>query len=519
MVAAMVLVIGLGAVLGMLMTADHVISNTRYRQEETSIAREVLEDSRSLAYTQLTPSTIAPALQSQVPGSSLSGSTLVVRRALSPSTAAPVAFNVSFNACSLDSPSDGYGNHDSPPLSGGVWCPDVAPDGTADANPDDYKRLSVTVTPTTRTTPTVQQTVLIYSLPVNGPAVSCLSTTASCPGSNPPSQQTGTSMTFNVTTTTTADRIRWLINGNPPPASQIANGAFDPYTPSGTGSSFTWVYPTTTYGGTTYTIDGTYTITAVAYDANGNSGTRSSLVVNVNEHTVLPPASVTAGWNDLMGGVDIQWLPSVDQDVLYYKVYHVYGGVTYWVNTCGNNGQVSGDSCTDTSAILSAQAPPLPASRPTCTVSGSPLQPQSYTTPNRYYVLGFDTDPTTGLARQSTFTTVAADANLCNHPPNAPSNLQLTPSSGQLQLNWTAPSTQDPDSGDSIQAWRIYRWPATGTATDPGSRYQLVGTSTGSPVTSYTDTSPDPGGVTQDYCVTAVDTHLDESSCSNTQSG
>ena len=54
---------------------------------------------------------------------------------------------------------------------------------------------------------------------------------------------------------------------------------------------------------------------------------------------------------------------------------------------------------------------------------------------------------------------------------------------------------------------------------DPGSRYQLIGTTSGSPVTSYTDTSPDPSGVTQSYCVTAVDTRLDESSCSNTVTG
>jgi hypothetical protein len=55
----------------------------------------------------------------------------------------------------------------------------------------------------------------------------------------------------------------------------------------------------------------------------------------------------------------------------------------------------------------------------------------------------------------------------------------------------------------------------------PGSRYQLIGATngSGSTVTSYTDSSADPGGVTQDYCVTAVDTHLDESSCSNVASG
>jgi hypothetical protein len=243
-------------------------------------------------------------------------------------------------------------------------------------------------------------------------------------------------------------------------------------------------------------------------------------VVNVNEHTVLPPSSVTAGWNDLMGGVDVQWLPSVDQDVLYYKVWHQYGSgpgaVTTQVTTCGNGGNVSGTSCTDTAGILNSENPPIPSSRPTCT---NPAQ--SYTTANTYYIVGYDTDPSTGLPRPSTFSSPLSDANLCNHPPNppVPNSLTATSSGGNIQLSWTAPSPGDPDAGDSIQDWRIYRWAATGSMSDPGSRYQLIGTSTSSPVTSYTDTSADPGGVTQNYCVTAVDTRLDESSCSNVVTG
>jgi hypothetical protein len=214
-----------------------------------------------------------------------------------------------------------------------------------------------------------------------------------------------------------------------------------------------------------------------------------------------------------MGGVDIQWLPSVDQDVLYYQVYHTYNGSTYLVSTCGTSGQVSGTSCTDTSSVLSAQAPPSSGSRPTCT-----NPPQSYTTANTYYVVGYDTTPGTGAARASTFSSPQSDANICNHAPGAPKNLTATPSGGTIQLSWKAPAQADPDTGDSIQDWRIYRW-ASGGWNDPGSRYQLIGTSTSSPVTSYTDSSPDPGGVTQNYCVTAVDTHLDESSCSGSVSG
>jgi len=493
LVAAVVLVVGLGGLLQMLVTADHAISTTRLRQEETSLAREVLEDARGLASTQLTPTTIAAALQPAVPQATLSGSNLVVTRAVS-SSGSPTSFNISFNVCDLDDPSDGSGNHSSPPANGGVWCPDVGSNGTKDSNPDDYKRLSVTVTPSNRSTPTLQQTILIYSRVVNGPAVTCLSTSATCPGPSV-TVTSGSSLTFNLTTTAVAARIQWLVNGNTPPSAQIGSGSTDPYAPSGTSSSFTWSFPT---------ADGTYAIAAVAYDANGNSGTRSTVVVTLNRHPVIAPTSFSAGWNDLTGGVEAQWVPSVDQDVLYYRVYRQYGSkAAQLVTTCGN---VNGTSCAD--APEAAFAPPLPSARPNpCTSSA-----QTYTTTDYYWVVGVDTDPSTGAPRESTAQSPRVDANLCDHQPYAPSTLSGTLNNGQLSLSWDAPSPATPDSWNSIQAWRVYRWPASRGAQIPGDRYQLVGNSPAA--TSYTDGSPDPGGVQQSYCVTAVDAHLNESPCS-----
>ncbi|MGN6188354.1 MAG: prepilin-type N-terminal cleavage/methylation domain-containing protein [Conexibacter sp.] len=493
LVAAVVLVVGLGGLLQMLVTADHAISTTRLRQAETSLAREVLEDARGLSSTQLTSTAIASALQSTVPQATLSGSNLVVSRAVA-SSGTPTRFSIAFNACVLDSPSDGYGSHSSPPASGGTWCPDVAASGTQDSNPEDYRRVSVTVTPSDRSTPTVQQTILIYSRVVNGPAVTCLSTSATCPGPNV-TITSGSSLTFNVTTTAVAARIQWLVNGNTPPSAQIASGSTDPYAPSGTSSSFTWSFPT---------ADGTYAIAAVAYDSNGNSGTRATVVVTLNRHQVIAPTSFSAGWNDLTGGVEAQWVPSVDQDVLYYRVYRQYGSnAAQLVATCGN---VNGTSCAD--APESAFAPPLPSARPNpCTSSA-----QTYTTTDYYWVVGVDTDPTTGAARESALQSPRVDANLCDHQPYAPSTLSGTLSSGQLALSWNAPSPAASDSWNSIQAWRVYRWPSSRSVQIPGDRYQLVGNSPAA--TSYTDGSPDPGGVQQSYCVTAVDTHLNESPCS-----
>jgi prepilin-type N-terminal cleavage/methylation domain-containing protein len=494
LVAAVVLVVGLGGLLQMFITADQVISTTRLRQEETSLAREVLEDSRGLAPTQLTSTAIASALQPVVPQATLSSSNLVVIRSVSSFNQ---SFNVAFTVCDLDDPSDGYGSHSSPPASGGVWCPDVGSSGSQDSNPDDYQRLSVTVTPSDRSTPVVQQTILIYSRPVNGPAVSCLSTSGTCPGPNV-TVTSGSSLTFNVTTTAVASSIQWLVNGNRPPSGQIPTGFPDPYAPSGTSSSFTWSFPT---------ADGTYTITAVAYDVNGNTGTRSTVVVNLNRHQVIAPTSFNAGWNDLTGGVEVQWVPSADQDVLYYHVYHQYGNtMPVLVTTCGAGGNVTGTSCAD--APEAAFAPPIPSARPNPCTGPS----QSYTTTDSYWVVGVDTDPTTGQPRESAVQSPNVDANLCDHQPNAPSPLSGTLTSGQLTLTWNAPSPASPDGWESIQAWRVYRWPSSRGVQIPGDRYQLVGNSPA--VTSYTDGSPDPGGAQQRYCVTAVDTHLNESPCS-----
>lgn len=520
MVAAMVLVVGLLALLGMLDVASKATQTNRVRLQATSVAREVIENVRALSYRQLaTPASIASALEPQLtPGATLSGSTITLTRSIGTGGGGSggYAFNVTFTTCSMDDASDGYGDHSSPPASGGTWCADVAPSGTTDSNPDDYKRVSVIVTPTGNGGAArvygVQQTVEIYARAVNGPAVSCL-TTSTCPGVNPPPITSGTSMTFSVTATSLPYEIEWLVNGNPP-GTQDPSGGNGIYTPSGTTSSFTWNIPTTA-GGSNYTIDGIYSITAVALDSNGNSGTRSTLQVTVNEHQVLAPTSFNAGYDGQIGGVDIQWVPSVDQDVLYYHVYHQYGNGSIGLVSCatpsGTVTNVSGTSCTDTSSYMQTEAPPTNTA---CTYQ------QSYTTPNAYWVVGVDRDPN-GNLRESTLPSAHVDANLCDQAPNPPSSLTGSLSNGALNLNWFAPAAPlDPDSasGDTITSWRIYRWPVSQGSTPQlsvANRLQLVGAGSGSSlVTSAADTAPDPGGTAQYYCVTAVDMHLDESPCS-----
>lgn len=509
MIASVVLLVGLLSLLLLVNTANQYTNGNRARQAATNLARDVVENARSLSYTQLTPTGIAAALQPLVNGSTLSGSSLTVTRQLDGSPAQAFTFTVSFNVCSMDDPSDGTGDHSSSPTSGGAWCTDVAASGTTDTEPDDYKRVSVSVTPAAPySTRTSQETVLVPNNGINGPSVTCLSTSASCPGTDQsiatgasPQSPTATpaGITFNVTTSTRPADITWKVNGNPPTTAMVPSGASDPYVPTGTSSSFTW--------NTATVPDGIYQISAAARDSNGNVGSAETIQIKLNRQLATPPAWVNAGFNKNISGVDVQWIPSVDGDIQSYIVYSQVG-----TNTPTQVCQTSGLSCTDLTA-------PTPAGPPACL-----NPPQSYTTPNQYWVVGVDTDPSNGQPRVSTIQSNRVDANLCDHPPKKAATLTGTVNAnGTITLSWALPASPvDPDTGDTIGDWRIYRVAKGAAFAFPGSRYQFIGAtdSSGNWVTSYTDQAPDPGGVQQTYCVTSVDRILQEAGgCSNNWTG
>jgi hypothetical protein len=93
---------------------------------------------------------------------------------------------------------------------------------------------------------------------------------------------------------------------------------------------------------------------------------------------------------------------------------------------------------------------------------------------------------------------------LTNNAPAAPGTLTASGQDDTVVLNWAA-SAGDPDAGDRVDFYRIYR---DGTAY--ANRYDRTGT--GSELT-YTDTQTD--GQQHTYRVVAVDTQLAESALSN----
>jgi hypothetical protein len=106
-----------------------------------------------------------------------------------------------------------------------------------------------------------------------------------------------------------------------------------------------------------------------------------------------------------------------------------------------------------------------------------------------------DTDPSGELREGAESTRVNAYAP--NTPPTAPTGLSgVVEADGSTRLDWTGAST-DPDVGDSVAFYRVYRDGVYYDRTNAGS--------------DLTWTDGDRGGVDHDYHLKAVDTHLAES--------
>ena len=75
---------------------------------------------------------------------------------------------------------------------------------------------------------------------------------------------------------------------------------------------------------------------------------------------------------------------------------------------------------------------------------------------------------------------------------------------GDTRLTWQRPSPEDPDAGDSISFFRIYRDGVT-----MANRFERWFDFSGSPTVTWTDTATN--GVLHSYWVTSVDQNFAES--------
>ena len=129
------------------------ILGNQNRSAANNLARQISETAKQVPYSSLTSTGVLTALQGQIdadpntagmqtdaePGTS--GWQIYAPVRPSDASSKVLTFTVSVSECSVDDSKDGYGVHD-PSMT---WC--GATTGVADSAPEDYKRVSVTITP------------------------------------------------------------------------------------------------------------------------------------------------------------------------------------------------------------------------------------------------------------------------------------------------------------------------------------------------------------------------------------
>ena len=435
LVATTLLIIGVLGLLAMLDTANATTARVRALEGATTLARQVSEAARSIPYRALTPQTIEHALQAQ-PGLAGQGSSadwLIQRRRF--------LYRVTVTVCSVDDPADGMGPHDT-----GLHCANIGAPGVADRNPDDYKRVGVEVSWGTGAALRRVKQVVVINNPgsAGGPAVTAV-TQASPAGS--PVTTAVPALVLAGTTSSPAATMTWSVDG-------VVQA-----TAAGNATDWNFSWPVTQL------VDGTYLVTAQAFDQAGLSGPIRSLTVTLNRFLASPPAGFAGGRNGAI--VDFEWLENPERDIVGYRVFRISLG--------GGNVEVCALTRTTT-----------------CQDKNPPSGPLAY------YLVADDLDAA-GQPRDGAPSSAIA-VTTSNRPPNPPPELGAEEVDGVTELTWTASSPADPD-GDSVAFYRIYR---DGTAF--ADRYDRTGTGA---ELSYRDGDTD--GTPHEYHVVAVDGQLAES--------
>jgi hypothetical protein len=326
-----------------------------------------------------------------------------------------------------------------------------------DTNPNDYKRIVVLV----RWNKGLGMRYALQSTTVPNPglaaapAITVLSPASKIMG------QGDQVINFSVTLNTPPAAVAWYVDGT---------AQAPPATGSGLNWAFQWDLGPVNYGGSapfaSEILDGTYVVSAKGTDAFGQAGTAKASTVIVNRRAPYPPSNPHAGRNN--GNAYLEWGASSERDVEGYRVYRVQAGGDQLVcsltriTRCRENGMPSGDQ--------------------------------------QYYVVAVDRDAS-GLrdGDHSALVTVPA-ADLAPTTPTWAGAGAVKSGPTSTVLSWNAAS--DPDPGDSVQFYRIYR-----DGTDWINDY--YGRTTNGSTLTYTDSSTN--GDVHTYYVVAVDQSYSES--------
>jgi type II secretory pathway pseudopilin PulG len=450
MVAAFILLVGVGSVIGLLTVANRASANIRARDAATNLARDVIEGARQIPYERVSTPGVITELQ-KLPGlqdASLGGAYTIQRRG--------VTYEIAVDVCVMDDPKDGGG----PRAGTATFCSSSAAPGTADKNPEDYKRVTITASWTRDgVSKRVQQTGIINNPgSSSGPAIRSITPRGYVSPYRIVTEPAGHLITVDLTTSSKPSSVAWFLDGTRQPGVVAPNGG------AGLAWTFTWNIQDV--------VDGAYIVAAEAYNQYGVSGPGRQETIILNRNPPLKPEQLTGG-RSKFGIVELEWTANSERDIVGYEVYR---------------DGAAGPICALDDLKLKTM----------CTDYSPPGDDKLH-----YTVKAFDRDAAGALRAgpASDILEVTKD----NTDPNAPVGLALTQNpDGSTTLKWNRVSPEDPDTGDAWSFFRVYR---DGVAL--GNRFDRYFDNTGGPIVSWTDT--DTGGSSHSYWVTAVDNHFGES--------
>lgn len=447
MVATLVLTVGLLTTYMMLNVAVHSSADVREREEGVSLTRQIVEDARSIPYSQLSSSTLVSMLQAY-PGLANTGTgpTWTIMRPASNGYNYTVTANLTLLP---DSTGKNYIKQVTVTTS---WK-------SFQGNTHQY--TETTLVSSAGQDPGLQASQLQVANPPWG--------LAGIQGTQfaPVVTSTGiTSLTFVVNAAAGTQAIVWTLNGN-------KQTAWNGSVPS---SGTTWTSSAWSLSGLS---DGNYTVGASAEDANGVDGPAITIPIRLIRNVPSAPNVTGDGFNANLPGVsgtvaELQWSANPELNVVGYRLYHgatliCQTSLTTANSSCG----VGGNSawCTTPTACVD-------------------LSPGSTTTNLTYTVRALYYDANNNL-QEGNGTAVS----LTSGAPTAPG--QPTAPTVATQLDNTAIITWSPPVGGApVSFYRIYR-----DGTNYANRYDLIQASSCSAVCSYHDVNRAEG---HGYYVTAV---------------
>jgi hypothetical protein len=476
LVASVILLAGVLSLFGLLDVTTKNSYETHSREGATSLARGILEDARTIPFSEIAPYSIVGELQA-MPGmaNTGSGSTWQIQQV-------GHTYTINVTECAVDEPKDGYGLHVNS-YGENPFCADSSREWASgekfDSTPEDLKRITVEVSWQARGGVAKRQVRLVETLTSAGaaPGLSAHGLHVIKPVEFPPGSNAEITnplyeqLTFAVSSPPGTTAMRWSLEG--------VTQSTAPEHVGGTTWTFSWPIPISSVS------DGTYQVSVQAIDASGVAGPPVSISVILIRSEPAAVSVTRGGFNTVyVGGVakkvsELEWRANTERNVIGYRVYAPRGEGE------ATNKLVCPESMETLNAVTSCIDfnPPSPSSSNLKFGVVALYRGKANSSGERQVLQG----------PPGYFTLEGSPLLEAPHPPTG-LEAEKNPN-GTVTLRWKAP-----EGGPEVIFYRVYRG-----STDYTSRFDTVPTSANP---TYTDTDVE---AEHSYWVTAVNKNLTES--------